>query len=62
MVIVEFVTNSLVTVNKVANKFVVVAFVVVALMKSAFAKCEVEEAKSPACAQSAVVVAAVFTP
>ena len=36
--------------------------VVVAFLKSAFTKCEVEEAKTPFCAQKGEVVAAATTP
>jgi len=71
-VVVAFVPKKLVRNAFVAKKFVVVAFVdvlfvemrlvLVALTKSASAKCDVDEAKMPFCAKSTVVVAEVFTP
>ncbi len=45
-------------VTPIIARFVVVAAVVVVLLKSAFTKCEVDDAKIPACAQIGDDVAA----
>lgn len=58
----RFVSVALVARNRVANKLVEVAFVVVLFIKSASAKCEVDEAKMPLCAHRIDVVAAVSVP